>query len=133
MPLDKPSGSEKNFHARAWILGDKLMATDFKNYAMAHVYSTLQGPKPDPNLIPIIPSNMRHVCDNTTQESPLRRLFLSVCAAHFSDATFVQGTIEEWDDVLCDFADARIFLLQASRASFGKTLFVKPLEDYLEQ
>ncbi|KAF2655878.1 hypothetical protein K491DRAFT_746068 [Lophiostoma macrostomum CBS 122681] len=123
--------SKENFHAKAWVLGDKLLATHFKNYAMAHVHAALK-PAEGCDIRPITPTDMRYVCANTTTGSPLRRYYLDVCAAHFSNAKYVQGTTEDWDDVLGDYADARIFLLQASRASLGHGLFVKALENYLQ-
>jgi hypothetical protein len=69
-------------HARCWVLGDKLLSTEFKNHVMsrlyaqhnAHIYS-----------IPISTLNVQYACDNSAEDSKLRKLYVDFVATNFGN------------------------------------------------
>jgi hypothetical protein len=119
-------------YAAAWILGDKLMATDFKNYCMARLHATFVRRSNDSKSL--LPSDIHYVCANTVpaSTSALRRLYLNVLAINFADSDVVKGAPEEWDEVLSDHADARTFLLGAFRDSKDRKS-LQGVEEYMEK
>ncbi|KAF2444877.1 hypothetical protein P171DRAFT_431668 [Karstenula rhodostoma CBS 690.94] len=115
--------------AKAWILGDKLMSTAFKNFALgrtydAHQIGNLLGGSVTANLV-------AYVCENTVEDAKLRRYYIDFVVTHFSNIHRVSGTIEEWDSVMMEFDDVRKALFNAMRSSsqFGR---VGTRDSYLE-
>jgi hypothetical protein len=95
--------------AQAWVLGDKRLCTGFKNYAMTRLwqrYGTVFASDP------VRPVEVEYACSNSAAGSKLRQLFFDTVSTHFTNNERVQGTAEEWDQVLQKHADARLFLLR---------------------
>ena len=127
--------SEKERHhpyAEAWILGDKLMATGFKNYSMARLHTTFIRRSND--FKPLMPSDVHYVCANTVpaSSSALRRFYLDVLATYFAGSDAIEGAPADWDEVLSDHADARTFLLGAFRKSHSSK-WLQGVESYMEK
>jgi hypothetical protein len=58
----------------AWILGDKLLSTDFKNYAMQRLYALYTS---NFTCRAVTTNDVQHVCENTAMDSRLRKFFLA--------------------------------------------------------
>ncbi|KAF1959775.1 hypothetical protein CC80DRAFT_466906 [Byssothecium circinans] len=113
-------------HARAWVLGDKLMATGFKNYAMGRIYTSHN------KMLPAATVDIVHACENSMIGSALRSFYIDFVGTHFGDKAKVVGDLLEWDQVLLEYDDARIFLLKASMAEPSQRKFIKGVEAYFE-
>ncbi|KAF1828792.1 hypothetical protein BDW02DRAFT_584222 [Decorospora gaudefroyi] len=127
---DASQSEAVNIDISSWILGDKLLSTQFKNYAMRHLYEAYMSalfPKP------ITTRDAQYLLENTSVESKLRLFFLALLVERFSDPMRLQGTTEEWDEVLLDHSDARSFLLSGFRMAPGERKFVKSMNDYMSQ
>lgn len=123
-------GGHTNMDAEAWVLGDKLMSTAFKNYAMDRLYSR-HGSQFFSTVV--MPEDVAYACNNSQAGSPIRQLFFDIVSTHFSEPTRVAGSAEEWDKVLLDHDDARTYLLRGFRLESGQRKFVKSKEAYMEE
>ncbi|OWY53980.1 nuclear pore complex protein Nup98-Nup96 [Alternaria alternata] len=115
--------------AECWVLGDKLLCTDFKNHAMKRLYEqhTTKIFKRS-----ISTHDVQFACDNSTKDSKLRELYVSLTATNFGRQDCVQGTVEEWDELILNQSDLRRLLLQSLRLGAAERNFVKGEEHYLE-
>jgi hypothetical protein len=118
-----------NYHARCYVLGDKLLSTGFKNAAMSRLYNLYSRNSLFPS--PVTTQDARYVWDNTAVGSKLRQFYLDYFAQHFANSLRLKGSTEEWDDLLMDYADARLILLKSFRASSEERGFVKAESEYL--
>jgi hypothetical protein len=99
--------------AQAWVLGDSLRSTAFKNYAMGRLYdryATNFAPTP------ITPIDVRYAFANSSANAKIRQIFLDLLALHFKDPR-VQGDIKEWDAVMQEHAEVRMRMLLQMRSS----------------
>lgn len=119
-----------NADLKAWILGDKLMATAFKNHAMRRLYEMHHID--NPLGASVTPSMVAFVCQNTVEGAKLRQFYIDFVVTHFSNPHKVAGGIEEWDSVLMDFDDLRMALFTAMRSS-NQISRVDEKKFYLEQ
>ncbi|CAO2648018.1 Nn.00g089400.m01.CDS01 [Neocucurbitaria sp. VM-36] len=116
--------------AEAWVLGDKLLSTEFKNYAMDRLYAQY-ATNPEPKAIKSI--DIQHACTHSAADSALRRLFIDLAATYFHDSERVVGATKEWDQVLLQHEDAREFLLSKLRIPTNQRQFVKDKDAYMEK
>lgn len=115
--------------AECWVLGDKLLCTDFKNHAMKRLYE--QHTTKIFNRS-ISTHDVQFACDNSAKDSKLRELYVSLTATNFGRQDCVQGTVEEWDELLSDQQDLRRLLLQSLRSGAAEQNLVRSEEHYLE-
>lgn len=104
-----------NPDAQAWVLGDKLMSTPFKNYAMGRLYDAHKIDKLFSTSVTA--DAVTFVCDNTVEGAKLRQFYIDFVVTHFSNPSKVLGNIEEWDSVMVDFDDVRTALFKALRSN----------------
>jgi hypothetical protein len=106
------------------------MSPAFKDYAMSNLYG-------DPTTFPFktvaAAKDVAYVCSNTMIGSPLRRFYLDFSATYFSDPYHVTGSTEEWDQVMQEHEDVRIFLLDALRVAPEQRNVLKGVGDYAEK
>jgi hypothetical protein len=124
-----------NPNAEAWVLGDKLMAPAFKDYAMSKLYLWHSTSKLfNPTIVaPVAAKDVAYACAHTTLGSTLRQFYLDFAATYFSDPDRVSSPIEDWDEVILEHEDARIFFLHALRAVPGQRKFLKDVGEYMEK
>jgi hypothetical protein len=99
--------------SQAWVLGDRLRSTEFKNYAMGRLYdryATNFAP------MPVTPADVRYAFTNSSANAKIRQIFLDLVTLHFKDPR-VQGEIEEWDAIMQEHAELRMHLLLHMRSS----------------
>ena len=123
-------GRDVSTDAKAWVLGDKLLSVNFKNYAMRRLYTqyAING-----NPKPVRITDIKYACMNSAVSSPLRRFFFDLATAHFHNTARIVGTAEEWDEFLQDHADVRVFLLGGFRMDFHQRQFFKTMDAYMEK
>ncbi|KAI8937142.1 hypothetical protein NX059_006356 [Plenodomus lindquistii] len=97
-------------HAKSWILADKLLCEEFKDHAMKRL-RTRQS---------MTPQEVLYVCENTEPGSELRNFFMAFVLDHFADPGRLEGSAEEWDEVLMEHADLRVLVLQSFRTKLGR-------------
>jgi hypothetical protein len=111
MSMQDPNVS---FATQAWALGDVLKATGFKNYTMDRLYHLYVTDDPSE---PVTPTDVRFVCTNSATDSKLRLLFFDIVTTHFSNAERVLGNVDEWDAVMQEHPDLRMYNHQGRRSS----------------
>lgn len=117
-----------NADTKAWVLGDKLLNSKFKNYSMTRLVSQhTQGP----TFQPVRTIEIDYACSNSLAGSKLRRLFFDLLAKHLGNAKRVQGTVKDWDEVLQNHSNARLFLLRRFNKASSEGELPKKLADYL--
>ncbi|RYN63031.1 hypothetical protein AA0117_g12874 [Alternaria alternata] len=115
--------------AECWVLGDKLLCTDFKNHAMQRLYE--QHTTKICNRS-ISTHDVQFACDNSAKDSKLRELYVSLTATNFGRQDRVHGSVEEWDELILNQSDLRRLLLQNLRLGAVERNLVKSGEHYLE-
>jgi hypothetical protein len=127
-----PAGSTKstNVNAKCWVLGDKLLCTDFKNHAMSRLYA--QHTAVAFNRA-VTTSDVQYACNNSANPSKLRELYVALVAMHFDSPDRTGGTAEEWDSLVVEHSDLRSSLLQSFRSNAKDRTFLKSKEHYLER
>ncbi|KAF5560101.1 sdr family [Fusarium phyllophilum] len=116
--------SSSNIHARCWVLGNKLLCNEFKNYAMGRLYEQQVE-------FSMTCQDLEFVSANTSAASKLRQFYMDFVKQNFSDPKKLRGPIGNWDAILQKDADLRISLL----LSIWQDPFVshlKYLRDYLD-
>jgi hypothetical protein len=129
-PLLSDANKSVDLNIGCWILGDKLLSSAFKNYAMYRLYKLYTS---DITWKPVTTHDVQYVCENTAVESKLRHFFLAFVVESFAHPTRLKGTTEEWDELLLDHSDARSFLLRSFRMSPKKRKFVKAESEYMDK
>jgi hypothetical protein len=123
-------GDSISIHARCWILGDKLLCTDFKNYALSHLYAQHASTFP---YKPVATQDVDYACENSVTNSKLRKFYFAFVIEHFANPDRLQGSTEEWDDLLLAHADLRQLLLQNLRMAIEERATVENEVEYLER
>jgi hypothetical protein len=128
LPVD--IGNDRiSVHAKCWVLGDKLLCTEFKNHAMSRLYAQHNA---DIFSRAISTLDVQYACDNSAEDSKLRKLYVDFVATNFEKKDRVQGTVDEWDQLLLSYADVRLLLLHSFRLEASQRSFVKSEDCYLE-
>ncbi|CEI66224.1 hypothetical protein FVEN_g4380 [Fusarium venenatum] len=101
-----------SINAKCWILGDYLLCTGFKVYALSclfkeHVDAAFR--------ISISVEDVRYVCSSTTSDSTLKRFYLDFVSDHFGDPYRLRGDMAGWETFLQDQPDVRSTLLRKLR------------------
>ncbi|KAH8701438.1 hypothetical protein GQ44DRAFT_631743, partial [Phaeosphaeriaceae sp. PMI808] len=131
-PLSLPPADlvgSTNADAKCWVLGDKLLCTEFKNHATSRLYA--EHTAAIFNRVVTI-SNVRYACSNSDAHSRLQKLYIALVATHFSNPSRIHGTAEEWDSLILEYADMRSLLLQSFRLDPKDRAFLKSKEHYLD-
>ena len=116
---------------KCWVLGDKLLSIGFKNYAMKRLYT--QYFTTTTFVSAITTHDAQYAFENTALSSKLRRFYLDFIVQHFANPLRLKGTTEEWDELLLEHSDARLFLLQSFRAAPGQHELVTAEKDYMDE
>jgi hypothetical protein len=116
-------------HAKCWVLGDKLLCTEFKNHAMSRLYAQHNA-----NIFSraISTLDVRYACDNSAEDSKLRKLYVDFFTTNFEKQDRVQGSVDEWDQIFSRYADVKRLLLHSFRLEAAKRSFVRSEDCYLE-
>jgi hypothetical protein len=131
-PLSLPPADSigvTNLDVKCWVLGDKLLCTDFKNYAMRRLYA---GHTVDIFNSVVTTNDMQYICSNSGEHSKLRQLYAALVATHFRNSSRVNGTVEEWDSLILQCAELRSLILQSFRQGTEPVDFLKSLEYYID-
>jgi hypothetical protein len=118
-----------NINAECWVLGDKLLCSEFKKFAMNRLYS--EHTAVFVNRAVTI-GDVRYACENSSAHSKLREMYVALVATHFSNPARVVGTAEDWDSLILEYADLRSLLLQRFKMDVKDQKFLKSKEHYLE-
>jgi hypothetical protein len=106
-----------NPDAQAWVLGDRLRSTGFKNYAMSRLYAQYTA-----DTLPrsITTSDTQYAITHSPRNSKLRNFFEVLLATQFLDHNRVVGSSKEWDNLLQEHAYLRELLLSNLRTGAYK-------------
>ncbi|KAH7317008.1 hypothetical protein B0I35DRAFT_266332 [Stachybotrys elegans] len=121
--------SHSSIDVRCWVLGDKLLCTDFKNYAMSRLYARQVGAFSSST---VACDDVLYACDNTPASSKLRQFYADFVIEHFSNPSKLHGTVADWDTLLQSCSDIRLLLLQNVRQSPPMQTHVRDVKDYFE-
>lgn len=115
--------------ANCWVLGDKFLCSEFKNFAMSRLY--------EQHMATIFSrvitcDEVRYVCDNTTSASKLRQFYMDFVVENFANPSKLYGTTGDWDAFLQSCSDVRVLLLQNFRKDALMRIRVKNTKHYLE-
>jgi len=117
--------------AKAWVLGDYLDATEFKNFAMQNLHDIYF---PSGNARPKVgigADAISHCCRNTIAKSPLHNLYLKFTIRWFHDGDLINYTSKTraaWEALWEEhpaFRNSLLYYLnqcEADRASFMENL-----------
>jgi hypothetical protein len=117
-----------NADAQAWVLGDRLRSTEFKNYAMVRLHAQYIKDKP-PRAITT--ADVRYVAAYSQEESALRMLYHDLLAVHFTNVTRIHGSVDEWDELLLTHATERKIILKSLRGVLHTFSAIGSLQKYL--
>lgn len=123
-----PASVAHTVDINAWVLGARLGVEDFQDYAMRRLYSQYTGVFV---AQPVTSDLVREVFTKTIGGSQLRKFFVHVLAEDFTNLDRVKGTTEEWDTVLQEFPNLRLYLLNSLRTSQTRRSFVGWSDQYL--
>lgn len=124
-PLRESVG-DSNIDAKCWVLGDKLLCTDFKNHAMSRLYARYTDTAFNRA---VTTGDVQYACGNSALKSKMREFYFDLVATQFSDLNRVDGAVEEWDSIVSEYKDMRLCLLQTWRKGGG---VIKNVEHYLD-
>ncbi|KAF1842096.1 uncharacterized protein K460DRAFT_370101 [Cucurbitaria berberidis CBS 394.84] len=127
---DEELGRIANSNSEAWVLGDKLLSTDFKNYAMSRLYAQYAT---DTSPKPIRTIDVKYAYLHSAANSPLRRFFFDLVVAHFNDRARVVDTTEEWWQVMKEYVDFGELLLGVLRTGTDRRHLIKDKDIYMEK
>jgi hypothetical protein len=113
-PLTK--NSEVSRDVQAWVLGDRLQSTGFKNYSMDRLYAQFATTFAQ---TPITTADVHYTFTQSSLNSKLRMFLRHFLSIHLLNPTRAKGTSAEWDDVLQEHAKLRRFLLSRLRAGMS--------------
>ncbi|CAH0018687.1 unnamed protein product [Clonostachys rhizophaga] len=111
------------------VLGDKLLCSEFKNYALSRLY----GQHIATSFGRAVPCNdVQYAWDNTAPAAKLRQFYVDFVIQYFENPRKLSGTIGDWDTLLQNHPDIRMLLLQNFRHDPSKRTQIKDLREYLE-
>jgi hypothetical protein len=114
---------------QAWVLGEQLRCTEFKNYAMYRLYDLYTNPVAPK---PITPDDVCYAFTHSGPRSKLRQLFLDLYTNHLTDFSRVQGGFKEWDAVMRDYEELRESCFVRSRFNIAGFTNVLSKQIYME-
>jgi hypothetical protein len=115
--------------AECWVLGDKLLSTEFKGYAMRRLYNrhvTTMFSRP------ISTHDVQFASENSPETSRLRQFFVHLAATNIGNQNQVQGTLDEWDKILLSHSDLRRLLLEHVRSQPLEWRIIRSEEYYVQ-
>jgi hypothetical protein len=118
-----------NMDLQCWVLGDKLLCIDFKNYAMRQIYrehTALFAAKA------VTVQSVKYVCENTSEESKLMQFNCDFVVTHFTNPMRLKGSTEEWDELMLEHAGLRRFWLKSLRTVHQARPSMKAENEYLD-
>lgn len=121
--------THSSIDAKCWVLGDKLLCSGFKNYAMSRLYAqhtTTSFAKA------VTSDDLEYACDTSASNSKLRQFYADFVLEHFGSPSRLHGTIGDWDTLLQRYPDIRVLLLQNFRQYLPTRTHIKEIKDYLE-
>jgi hypothetical protein len=121
--------SNSRTDAKCWVLGDKLLCTDFKNYALGRLYAHHTAVSFTGTMTC---EEVQYVCDNTISDSKLRQFYVSFVMQHFSSPDRLHGAVGDWDKFLQNHPDIRTLLLHNFRHNPGAKTHIGGIKEYLE-
>lgn len=116
-----------NLYAQAWVLGDTLRSSNFKNYAIGQIHAGIM----DITSLVVTPQDIAYICENNTPCSKICQFFFAYTSLHFSDSVRVTGAVEAWDRVLQEHAALRSYLIRRLRRGASQHQPTKELEMYI--
>ncbi|CAO2648017.1 Nn.00g089390.m01.CDS01 [Neocucurbitaria sp. VM-36] len=119
-----------NMNARCWILGDKLLSTEFKNLAMGRLYTQCMATMF--TIGTVTPHDVQYACENSAAGSKLRQFYFSYVVEHFATPMKLKGSTEEWDEVMLHHADLRSVLIKSFRVAPEDRLKVESEKAYMD-
>ncbi|KAF1842095.1 uncharacterized protein K460DRAFT_178797 [Cucurbitaria berberidis CBS 394.84] len=128
--LSESLHNDTNMNAKCWVLGDKLLCTEFKNYAMGRLY--MQHTARSTGRV-VATYNVQYVCEHSATTSKLRQFYLDYVVEHFADPTRLKGTTEEWDELLIHHKDLRMLVFQSFKTAPDQRRFVQSEMNYMDQ
>ena len=112
---------------KAWVLGDKLLATEFQNCTMHLIWKCYNPDSSD--RYNVLPSEIMYCWENTPPGSNLRRFISDLVCRCWSAASCDPPKEEEWKDLFDQLPDLRNDVIFHFR---GCNKEVKPVGAYLE-
>lgn len=103
---------------QAWVLGDKLLCREFKEYAMTRLYGSFCGPLKSKR---VGPEDVEFACENSPAGGGLQRLIFDIVGTYLPrmDTARLKGTDEEWTAVLDRYEEdvgmARAYLMSLDK------------------
>lgn len=123
--------------ARAWVLGDYLDATEFKNFAMRTLHDTyFPSGHADPK-VGISANAVDYCCKHTTVDSPLHNLYLKFAIRWWHRRSLIDYSNEnrsEWNalwDKHASFRNSLLFWLNSREEQRLK--FMDSMEEFMEK
>lgn len=121
--------SHSSTDAKCWVLGDKLLCAEFKNYALSrlyerHISSSFRRA--------VSCDDAQYAWDNTTQAAKLRQFYADFVVQYFASPDRLLGTTEDWDLLLQSHPDIRILLLESFRQDPLIRTHIRDAKEYLE-
>jgi hypothetical protein len=123
--------------AKAWVFGDYLDATEFKNFAIRDLHDNYFPPGHADPKIGIGANAIDYCCKNTTAGSPLYNLYLKFAIRWYHRGDLVHYTAEnrsEWDalwDEHTAFRNSLLYYLNQREDERGG--FMDNLEEFMEK
>lgn len=110
---------------QAWMLGDKLQALEFKNYAMECLYAQhVSGAKT------FTPTDVDYAFSKTAPESKLRLFYKHLLAAYISQPERARGGPLQWFSLLKDHEQLGLFFMAAMMSGAQEKPRMHKLEYY---
>lgn len=111
--LNRSSPPAKNpeltVDVQAWVFGDRIQCVEFKNYAMDRLYTQYNR-----RIFPrtITTCDVRYTFTQSARDSKLQLLYKHLLAARFFQRENVEGTASQWDSVLQEHNQLRMFIME---------------------
>jgi hypothetical protein len=122
---DLAAPSSSNIHAQCWVLGDKLLCNEFKNYAMSRLYKQRLD-------FSMTHEDVEYAYANTSPNSKLRQFYVDFVKQNFSDPKKLRGPVGDWDTILQKDPDLRISLLLSIRQKPFCKCHLNDPKDYID-
>ncbi|OAL49627.1 hypothetical protein IQ07DRAFT_62032 [Pyrenochaeta sp. DS3sAY3a] len=121
-----------NADIKAWMLGDKLRCTAFKNFAMARLHAECSRWAAIKSLA-LTPTEIRFVCERTGEDSKLRACVLDFVGGFVQDPAKLAGDEAEWTALFQSYAPVRSVAAAHLLGKPGPKRSVKDVEEYIEK
>ncbi|OAL00509.1 hypothetical protein IQ06DRAFT_377305 [Phaeosphaeriaceae sp. SRC1lsM3a] len=111
--LNRSSPPAKNpevtLDVQAWVFGDRIQCIEFKNYAMDRLYTQYNR-----SIFPrtVTTCDVRYTFTQSARDSKLQLLYKHLLAARFFQRENVKGTASQWDSILQEHNQLRMFIME---------------------